>query len=102
MLLTPCDEDLNSIVHLSLMHMDKEGARFQTLERLHEQRKQVVRLHRKEVGVMRIVELSGLSCPTVRGIIDRYEQCGAETIKPAPRSRQSGEGRYLRLHRVVL
>jgi len=75
--------------------MDKEDARFQTLERLHERRKQVVRLHRKGIGVMRIVELSGLSYPTVRGIIDRYEQGGAETVKPAPRGRQGGEGRRL-------
>ena len=75
--------------------MDKEDARFQTLERLHERRKQVVRLHRKRIGVMRIVELSGLSYPTVRGVIDRYEQNGAETIKPTPRGRQGGDGRHL-------
>lgn len=75
--------------------MDKEDARFQTLEQLHERRKQVVRLHRKEVGVMRIVELTGLSYPTVRGVIDRYAQGGATAIKPTPRGRQSGEGRHL-------
>ena len=62
--------------------MDKEDARFHTLERLHERRKQVVRLHRKGIGVMRIVELSGLSYPTVRGVIDRYKQGGTGTIKP--------------------
>ena len=44
---------------------------------------------------MRIVELSGLSYPTVRGIIDRYERDGAETIKPTPRGRQGGDGRHL-------
>jgi len=38
-----------------------EDARYQTLEQLHERRKQVVRLHRKGYGVMSIVELSGLS-----------------------------------------
>jgi hypothetical protein len=65
--------------------MDKEDARFQTLGQLHERRKQVVRLHRKGIRVMRIVELSGLSYPTVRGVVDRYEQDGAETIKPTPR-----------------
>lgn len=75
--------------------MDKEDARFQTLERLHERRRQVVRLHRKGIGVMRIVELSGLSYPTVRGIIDRYERGGAETIKPTLRGRQGGDGRHL-------
>ncbi len=62
--------------------MDKEDARFQTLERLHERRKQVVRLHRKGVGVMRIVELTGLTYPTVRGAIDRYERGGLAAIKP--------------------
>ena len=75
--------------------MDKEDARFQTLEQLHERRKQVVRMHRKGIGVMRIVELSGLSYPTVRGVVDRYEQGGSATIKPAPRGRQGGDGRRL-------
>lgn len=77
------------------IRMDKEDARNQTLEQLHERRKQVVRLHRKGMGVMRVVELSGLSYPTVRGIIDRYEQDGAATIKPASRGRRSGDGRTL-------
>ncbi len=31
--------------------MDKEDARYQKLEQLHERRKQVVRLHRKGLGV---------------------------------------------------
>jgi len=53
--------------------MDKEDARNQTLEQLHERRKQVVRLHRKGYGVMRIVELTGLIYPTVRKSIDLYE-----------------------------
>jgi transposase len=53
--------------------MDKEDARNQTLEQLHERRKQVVRLHRKGHGVMRIAELTGLSYPTVRKAIDLYE-----------------------------
>ena len=44
---------------------------------------------------MRIVELSGLSYPAVRGAIDLYEQGGAAAIKPASRGRQSGEGRSL-------
>lgn len=41
--------------------MDKEDARYQSLEQLHERRKQVVRLHRKGCGVMEIASLSGLS-----------------------------------------
>jgi hypothetical protein len=64
--------------------MNKEDVRFQALEHLHERRKQVVRLHRKGIGVMRIVELSGLSNPAARGVIVRYEWEGAKSIKPTP------------------
>ena len=45
--------------------METEDARFQTLEQLHERRKQVVRLHRKGIKVMQIVALTALSYPTV-------------------------------------
>ncbi|MEO6024376.1 MAG: helix-turn-helix domain-containing protein, partial [Burkholderiales bacterium] len=62
--------------------MDKEDARYQTLEQLHERRKHVIRLHRKGHGVMSIVELSGLSYPAVRAVIDRYAEGGVGAIKP--------------------
>lgn len=75
--------------------MGKEDARKQTLEQLYERRKQVVRMHRKGMKVMRIVSLTGLSYPTVRSIIDKYEQAGAQTIKPKPRGRRQGDGRAL-------
>ena len=75
--------------------MDKEDAEFQTLERLHERRKPVVRLHRKKIGVMRIAELSGLSYPIMCGVIGRYERNGAATVKPTLRGRQGGDGRHL-------
>jgi len=75
--------------------MDKEDARFQTLDRLHERRKQVVRLHRQGLGVMRIVSLSGLSYPTVRATIERYDEGGAAAIKPARRGKRAGQGRSL-------
>jgi transposase len=75
--------------------MDKEDARYQTLERLHERRKQVVRLHRKGHGVMRIVELTGLSYPTVRACVDRFAAGGVAAIAPAARGRRSGQGRSL-------
>ena len=39
--------------------MDKEDARFQKLEQLHERRKQVVRLHRAGHGAMAIIALTG-------------------------------------------
>jgi len=75
--------------------MDKEDARFQTLDRLHERRKQVVRLHRQGLGVMRIVSLSGLSYPTVRATIERYDEGGAAAVKPARRGKRAGQGRSL-------
>ena len=75
--------------------MEKDDARYSTLEQLHERRKQVVRLHRKSYGVMEIVELSGLSYPTVRAAIDRYEEGGLAAIKPAMRGKRAGQGRTL-------
>ena len=38
--------------------MEKENARKQTLEQLHERRKQVVRLHKKGIKIMQIVEMT--------------------------------------------
>jgi Winged helix-turn helix len=61
--------------------MDNEDARFQTLEQLHERRKQVVRMHRKGFGVMQIVECSGLSYPTVRATTDTFDAGGIGAIK---------------------
>jgi transposase len=75
--------------------MDKEDARYQKLEQLHERRKQVVRLHRKGHGVMAIVGLTGLSYPAVRLAIDLYEEGGYAALKPTARGRSSGQGRTL-------
>ena len=81
--------------------MDKEDARNQTLAQLHERRKQVVRLHRKGHGVMLIVDLTGLSYPTVRKAIDLYEAGGVAAIRPAPRGRALGNGRGLSVDQEV-
>lgn len=43
--------------------MEKEDARKQSREVLQERRKQVIRLHRKGVGVMQIVEQGGAFNP---------------------------------------
>ena len=75
--------------------MDKEDARKQSLEQLHERRKQVVRLHKRKLGIMQIVELSGLSYPTVRNTIKLFEAGGWPAIKPAARGHKHGEGRRL-------
>ena len=56
--------------------MEKADARYQTLEQLHERRKQVVRLHKQGIKVMQIVKVVGLSYPTVRTVIDLFVQGG--------------------------
>lgn len=75
--------------------MDKEDARYQKLEQLHERRKQVVRLHVRGTPVMQIVALTGLSYPTVRKAVDLFVQGGWAAIKPAARGRNAGDGRRL-------
>jgi transposase len=75
--------------------MDKEDVRKHTLEQLHERRKQVVRLHNKGHKVMKIVERTGLTYPTVRSAIDLFTQGGWPAIRPTPRGRTKGEGRLL-------
>ncbi len=75
--------------------MDKEDARYQKLEQLHERRKQVVRLHLRSTGVMEIAALTGLSYPAVRKAIDLYVAGGWLAIKPAARGRSAGDGRLL-------
>lgn len=75
--------------------MRDDDARRQGLAELHERRKQVIRLHKKQYGVMQIVELTGLSWPAVRTAIDLYEAGGAAALKPKERGRKSGEGRKL-------
>ena len=75
--------------------MEKESARSQTLEQLHERRKQVVRLHRRGIKIMQIVEMTGLSYPPVRAAIDLYEAGGWSAIRPALRGRARGDGRVL-------
>lgn len=75
--------------------MEKEDARYQTLEQLYERRKQVVRLHKKGIKIMRIVDMVGLSYPTVRTVIDLFAQGGWPAIRPADRGREQGQGRLL-------
>jgi len=75
--------------------MEKENARKQTLEQLYERRKQVVRLHKKALGIMQIVSMTGLSYPAVRACIDRFDAGGWPAIRPALRGRKPGAGRTL-------
>jgi hypothetical protein len=73
--------------------MDKEDARNQTLEQLHERRKQVVRLHNRGHKIMKIVAMTGPSYPTVRHAIDLYQAGGWSAIRPTARGRTPGQGR---------
>lgn len=75
--------------------MDKEDARYQTLRELHERRKQVIRLHKRGIKIMELVQMTGLSYPTVRKTVDFYEQGGWAAIKPSSRGRRKGDARLL-------
>ena len=75
--------------------MEKEDARKQSREVLHERRKQVIRLHRKGVGVMQIVEQTGLSWSGVNAALRLFEQGGAAALKPHARGKKPGSGRSL-------
>ena len=75
--------------------MEKENARKQTLEQLHERRKQVVRLQMKGIKIMQIVSMTGLSYPAVRATIDLYVTGGWSAIRPTSRGRSRGDGRCL-------
>lgn len=75
--------------------MEREDARTQSLEELHERRKQVVRLHKQGFGVMQIVNLSGLSWPAVHTALDLYKQGGWRALKPRSPGRKPGTGRSL-------
>ena len=75
--------------------MEKEDARKQSREVLHERRKQVVRLYRKGMRVMQIVEHSGLSWYAVNTAINCYRTAGTAALKPAARGKKPGGGRML-------
>ena len=75
--------------------LEKDSARTQTLEQLHERRRQVVRLYKRGIKIMQIVEMTGLSYPPVRAAIDVFEAGGWSALRPAMRGRARGDGRVL-------
>lgn len=75
--------------------MEKEDARKQIREQLYERRKQVVRLHKKALGVMQIVSMTGLGYLAVSTSIDLFEAGGWLAIRPALRGRHQGVARTL-------
>lgn len=62
---------------------------------LHERRKQVIRLHKKGYGSMKIIELTGLSWGAVKTAKNLYEKGGMSALKPKTRGRKIGMGRTL-------
>ena len=74
--------------------MEKEDAR-RAPETLHERRKQVIRLHRKGFGPMKIAELTGLSWGCVNTALKLYLAGGSAALKPRIRGRKSGSCRTL-------
>lgn len=75
--------------------MEKEDARKQPREVLHERRKQVIRMHRKGMPVMQTVEHNGLGWYAVNTAITLYAASGAAALKPAVRGRKPGSRRSL-------
>jgi Winged helix-turn helix len=72
--------------------MEKEDVSYQTLEQLHERRKQVVRLHKQGIKVMQIVKMVELSYPTIRSVIDLFVDGGWPAPRPTLRGHESGQG----------
>lgn len=75
--------------------MQNEDARKQSRAVLHERRKQVVRMHRKGVGVMQIVEQTDLSWTAVNTALRLYGEGSMATLKPGIRGKKPGSGRSL-------
>ena len=75
--------------------MQKDDARKQSREVLHERHKQVIRMHRKGVGVMQIVELTGLSWTGVNTALRLHGARASATLKPGIRGKKLGSGRSL-------
>ena len=71
--------------------MQKEDARKQSREVLHERRKQVIRMHRKGVGVIRIVELTGLSWTAVNTALRLHGAGASATLKPRRTRQEAGQ-----------
>ena len=60
---------------------EKEDARLLPMDALHERHSQMVRLHGKGMGMMRIIEMTFQSYPAVGSAIDRYKSGEIAAIK---------------------
>ena len=87
--------------------MQKEDARKQSRDVLHDRRKQVIHLLASGVGVMQTAELTGLSWSAVNAARHLYSQAGAGALRPHARGKKQGSGRSLsadqehRLRRII-
>lgn len=79
---------MNCMSFFGLLVMAKENARRQTLQKFHERRTQVVRLHKKGIKIMEIVEMTGLNFLRVRTAIDFFDACSWRVIRPARHGRR--------------
>lgn len=75
--------------------MEKIDARKLSQEGLRAKREEVVSLHLEKTPVMKIVELTGMSWPTVNKAIKQYVAEGNSGPMPAQRGRKEGMGRIL-------
>ena len=75
--------------------MEKEDARKQSREVLHERRKQVIRLYRKGMKPMTIVKSTGLSWSGMNAALNLYKEGGWSALKPHPPGRKPDYGRLL-------
>lgn len=71
----------------------KKDARYQTLDQLHERRKQVLQLHKKHNKVLQKVAMTGLSHSTVCATIVPFDAAGWAEIRPALRGCNKCGGR---------
>lgn len=77
------------------MRHGKGKRKKQNLEQLHERRKQVIRLDKRDIKIMQLVQMTGLSYPTVRHTLDLTEQGGWPAIKPVGQGHTKGGTRLL-------
>lgn len=75
--------------------MQKEDARKQLREVLHERRKQVIRMHKKGVGVMQIARQTGLSWTAVNTAMRLHSEGLMAPLKPGIRGKKPGSRRSL-------
>ncbi|UOO81463.1 IS630 family transposase [Uruburuella testudinis] len=75
--------------------MEKEDTRKLSADALYEKRKQVIRLHKMGMGIIKITQAVGMCYEAVRQAITTYQEGGMTALKPKKRGRSPGEYRQL-------